>query len=140
LGDLIHHEQSLNLNVEQKIASFREQYPCELILLRGNHDRYTTFPDSWGIVEENDFYIKNFYFSHEFQSGMKDFQFSGHVHPMIRLKGGYDELRFPAFILGQEFCLLPAFSYLTGGRNIRLQKGQEALIVTNSGMDLIRKV
>jgi metallophosphoesterase superfamily enzyme len=60
LGDLIHHEKSLSKGIIDKVAHFRDHNPCELILVKGNHDRYTKFPPSWGIVEEPDFYIDHF--------------------------------------------------------------------------------
>ena len=139
LGDLIHHEKSLTHSVIEKVAYFRHQQPCELILLKGNHDRFTKFPESWGIVEENDFYIDQFYFSHEFKKGITNYQFSGHIHPMLRLKAGFDELRLPSFILGDNFCLLPAFSHLTGGQDVKLDKGHQALVVMDNGIVLFEK-
>lgn len=135
LGDLIHHEKSLSSTVIEKVAYFRHKHPCELILLKGNHDRYTMFPDIWGIVEENDFYIEDFFFSHEFQKKIKNYQFSGHIHPMMRLRAGFDELRLPSFILGNDFCLLPAFSHLTGGQDVKLEKGQRALVLMHEGIE-----
>lgn len=135
LGDLIHHEKSLSKGIIDKVAWFRHEYPCELILVKGNHDRYTDFPESWGIVEESDFYIDHFYFSHEFNKKIKNFQFSGHLHPMLRLRDGYDELRLPAFILGNNFCLLPAYSHLTGGQDLKIEKGQKALVLMDDGIE-----
>jgi DNA ligase-associated metallophosphoesterase len=139
LGDLIHHEKSLSRGVIDKVAHFRHHNACELVLVKGNHDRYTDFPDSWGIVEESDFYIDHFYFTHEQNSKKKDFQFSGHVHPVMRLRSGFDELRLPSFILNEKFCLLPAFSHLTGGQDVRLQKGEEAIVVMNDGIETFVK-
>lgn len=135
LGDLIHHEKSLSKGIIDQVARFRHAFPCELILVKGNHDRYTDFPESWGIVEESDFYIDHFYFSHEFKKNVKNFQFSGHLHPMLRLRDGYDELRLPAFILGNNFCLLPAYSHLTGGQDLKIEKGQKALVLMDDGIE-----
>lgn len=139
LGDLIHHEKSLSRGIIDKVAFFRHHNPCELILVKGNHDRYTKFPDSWGIVEENDFKIGNFYFTHEFVKGMESYQFSGHIHPMLRLRSGFDELRLPSFVLAETFCLLPAFSHLTGGQDVKLEKGQSALVLMDEGIDEFKR-
>jgi DNA ligase-associated metallophosphoesterase len=139
LGDLIHHEKSLSKGIIEKVASFRHHNPCELILVKGNHDRYTDFPESWGIVEEVDFYIGDYYFSHELNKKVKAFQFSGHVHPMLRLSSGIDSLRLPSFILGEKYCLLPAYSHLTGGQDIKLLKGQSALVVMEDGLEEFKK-
>ncbi|HXH75687.1 MAG TPA: metallophosphoesterase [Bacteriovoracaceae bacterium] len=41
LGDLVHHEKALSSVIINKVTNFREQFPCELMLVKGNHDRYT---------------------------------------------------------------------------------------------------
>lgn len=140
LGDLIHHEKSLSKGIIDKVARFRHHNPCELILVKGNHDRYTDFPESWGIVEESDFYIDQFYFIHEHDPQKKEFQFSGHIHPMLRLRAGFDELRLPSFILSDEFCFLPAFSHLTGGQDLKLQRHEEAIVVMDDGLEVFKKI
>jgi DNA ligase-associated metallophosphoesterase len=139
LGDLVHHEKALSKGIIEKVAAFRNEKPCELILIKGNHDRFTKFPDSWGVVEEKDFYFKNFYFCHEYNDDIADFQFSGHIHPMMRLRAGSDMIRLPSFILDQEFCLLPAFSHLTGGQDIKLKSGQEAIVLMEDGLEVFSK-
>jgi DNA ligase-associated metallophosphoesterase len=139
LGDLIHHEKSLSRGLIEKVAHFRDQHPCELLLVKGNHDRYTKFPESWGIVEEKSFVLEQFVFQHEHVKKEKRFQFSGHIHPMMKLKDGIDILRLPSFILGQNFCYLPAFSHLTGGQDIKLQKNQRAIVTTTSGVETFER-
>ena len=139
LGDLIHHEKSLSKGIISKVAHFREKNPCELVLVKGNHDRYAQFPESWGIVEEPDFYIDRFYFSHDHNPKNPNFQFSGHVHPMLRLRAGHDIMRLPTFLLDQSYCLLPAFSHLTGGQDIKIKQGQKALALLNDGIEIFEK-
>lgn len=139
LGDLIHHEKALSKGVVEKVAAFRSSCPCELLLIKGNHDRFTHFPDSWGIVEEKNFYFKSFYFCHEHDPDITDFQFSGHIHPMMKLKAGPDLIRLPSFILDQHFCLLPAFSHLTGGQDMKIKPGQEAIVLMEDGIEVFSK-
>lgn len=139
LGDLIHHEKSLSKGIIDKVAHFRHHNPCEMILVKGNHDRYVTFPESWGIVEEKDFYLDKFRFAHEFDSEILNFQFSGHIHPMLRLRAGFDEIRLPSFVLDEKLCLVPAFSHLTGGQDIKLTAGQEAIVVMEEGVEIFNK-
>ena len=139
LGDLIHHEKALSKGVIERVVHFRESYPCELLLVKGNHDRYTHFPDSWGIVEEKDFYFKDFYFCHDYDEEVNNFQFSGHIHPMMKLRSGSDLIRLPSFILDEKFCLLPAFSHLTGGQDMKLKKGQSALVLMEDGIEIFNK-
>ncbi len=139
LGDLIHHERSLQDHLIEKIARFRHTYPFEFILLKGNHDRYATFPESWGIVEEKKMEIEGFSFTHDFIKGERKFQFSGHIHPMISLKSGVDFIRLPAFIVKEKSCLLPAFSAFTGGRTLRLENGDKAIVVYSDGLEVFEK-
>lgn len=139
LGDLIHHEKALSKGVIEKVAEFRHLFPCELLLVKGNHDRYTRFPESWGVVEEKDFFYKDFYFSHDYNEKVESFQFSGHIHPMMKLRTGSDLIRLPSFILDQHFCLLPAFSHLTGGQDMKLKKGQSALVLMDDGIEVFEK-
>lgn len=135
LGDLLHHEKSLSRGTVEKVATFREQHPCEFILVKGNHDRYVSFPQSWGIVEEKEMIIGNFLFTHEHVPQDVYFQFSGHIHPMFVIKAAYDRIRLPAFIMAQDHCLLPAFSQFTGGQDVKLTRGQRALVVMADGLE-----
>ena len=140
LGDLIHHEKALSQGVVHKVADFRHEHPCELILVKGNHDRFTDFPQSWGIVEEKEFMFKNILFAHEYKKKTKaSFQFSGHIHPMMKLRAGFDLVRLPSFIISENACLLPAFSHLTGGQDMKLQKGQKAVVVMEEGLEVFEK-
>lgn len=139
LGDLIHHEKSLVKVLSERIERFRSEYPCEIMLLKGNHDRFTKFPQSWGVVEERDLRLDGFYLGHEYNEKINDFQFSGHVHPMFKVGSGVDRLRLPAFILSKSFCLVPAYSHLTGGKDMSIQKGEEALAVMSDGIISFKK-
>lgn len=139
LGDLIHHEKALSHGLIERVAHFRDQNPCELILIKGNHDRYTTFPESWGILEEKDMTVGNFYFTHEIKPRIKKFQFSGHIHPMMRFRSGGDQIRLPVFMVERNSCLVPAFSHLTGGQDLKLKENQKAIAVMPDGLMLFEK-
>ena len=139
LGDLIHHEKSLSHGLIERVARFRADNPCELILIRGNHDRYTHFPESWGIVEENDMSVGDFYFTHELKEKVKKYQFSGHIHPTMKFRTGSDQIRLPVFMLTINSCLVPAFSHLTGGQDVKLKPNQKAIAVTDEGLMLFEK-
>ncbi len=49
------------------------------------------------------------------------------------------ELRLPSFILSQEFCLLPAFSHLTGGQDVKFKKEQQAIVLMDDGLEVFEK-
>jgi len=136
LGDLIHHEKSLSHSLIEKVARFRHQYPCEMILMKGNHDRFTHFPESWGLIEEKELIYEDYLFTHELKKKTNYFQFSGHLHPMMRFRAGADKLRLPVFLLNTDRCLLPAFSLLTGGQDMKLSSQEKAIAVTEDGVEL----
>lgn len=139
LGDLIHHEKSLSHGLIERVAYFRENNPCELILIKGNHDRFAHFPESWGIVEEKDILIDQFYLVHEHKPKVKKFQFSGHIHPTMRFRSGSDQVRLPVFMVDERSCLVPAFSHLTGGQDLKLKEKQKAIAIMSDGLMLFEK-
>jgi DNA ligase-associated metallophosphoesterase len=139
LGDLIHHEASLSPAIISKIEAFRNLHPVELILVKGNHDRYTKFPPSWGLMEETSLRIDNFLLVHDQKKREKTYQFCGHVHPMMKFSSSVDSLRLPSFMLLDKVCYLPAYSHLTGGKNMKLLKGEKALVLMPEGLELFER-
>lgn len=139
LGDLIHHEDALSPEIIRKIADFRHAHPLELILVKGNHDRFTKFPSSWGLVEENSLSIDQFLLVHDQKKREKRYQFCGHIHPMMKLSSSLDSLRLPSFMLLEKACYLPAYSHLTGGKDMKLLKGEKALVLMPEGLELFER-
>lgn len=139
LGDLIHHEGALGEELVVKITEFRHSNPVEIVLVKGNHDRYTHFPSPWGIVEETELVIDDLVFVHDQKRKEKRYQFCGHVHPMMRLSSSIDSLRLPSFMFLKKVCYLPAFSHLTGGKDMKLLRGEKALVLMPEGLELFEK-
>ncbi len=139
LGDLIHHEKALSPAIISRIADFRDKSPVELILVKGNHDRFTKFPPSWGVVEETSLRLDNFLLVHDQKKKEKSYQFCGHIHPMMKFTSSHDSLRLPSFMIQEKLCYLPAFSYLTGGKNMKLLKGEKALVLMPEGVEIFER-
>jgi DNA ligase-associated metallophosphoesterase len=139
LGDLIHHEGALSPAIVEKIAEFRETFPVELILVEGNHDRYTEFPASWGVVKEKALDVDGFLLVHDQKKREKRYQFCGHVHPMMRFTTSVDSLRLPSFMLLEKVCYLPAYSHLTGGKDMKLLRGEKALVLMPDGLEMFER-
>lgn len=139
LGDLVHHEKALSPSIIEKINTFREKNPVELILVKGNHDRYTEFPSSWGLVEETHLRIDQFLLVHDQKKREKSYQFCGHIHPMMRLSTSLDSLRLPSFMLLEKACYLPAYSHLTGGKDMKLLRGEKALVLMPDGLEVFER-
>ena len=113
LGDFVHHHSGLTQNVREKIRDWCARLDVELLVIIGNHDR----PNRKFLAElplillESAWQCGPFEFSHEYIAGEK-FRFIGHLHPVLDLRSA---LRLPVFAFYRDYCVLPAFSYFTGG-------------------------
>jgi metallophosphoesterase superfamily enzyme len=98
---------------------------CEVILVRGNHDRGfgrdfgglgVEVVDSW----EGDGYVAAHGDTREFHWPEGAIAVLGHWHPAASLKDAAGaRLRYPAFLVWPEAIVLPAFSPFSKGLDIR---------------------
>lgn len=125
LGDLIHGKLGLTDGVVERIATWREAWPVELVLIRGNHDRWLKeFPPAWRVTIRDEAWEEGpFRFSHEPLLHPERFVWCGHVHPTVRFPSTIDPIRLPCFVIEGSLGILPAFSAFTGGQNILLKPG-----------------
>jgi DNA ligase-associated metallophosphoesterase len=136
VGDLTHSDANSEMNLFRK---WRKDFPSlKVDLVKGNHD---TLDNKW--YEEADISVHNdaliiqqFSFVHDItQSKEADaggyFSFSGHVHPVIVMKGkGKQSMRLPCFYFTESYCILPAFSRFTGGYSILPAKTDNIFAIT----------
>jgi uncharacterized protein len=121
LGDLIHSPSSLTPNVIETVTQWRKRHATvEFVLIRGNHDRRTVFPEEWDLRDAGPVIVDDpFMFVHdEPRETGGAFVFLGHVHPVIDLSSTVDRVRLPCFLVEKDRALLPAFSAFTGGHPI----------------------
>ena len=120
LGDLIHGVAGLTEGLDRTILEWRSEHGLPIVLIAGNHDRsIEKVADRWGIqVIKESLEEMPFAFSHEQLTG-GFFNWSGHVHPAIRLAGRVDSMRFSCFHFNRYGATLPAFSEFSGGFNIQ---------------------
>lgn len=134
LGDLIHAPMGITAEVIREIEIWREQNKTlEITLLRGNHDRKFVLPPSWRI-ESVDGTITDspFLLTHDDVSERKGLhQISGHIHPVLTIRGAGDSLRLPCFATRKTSTLLPAFSAFTGGFEIKRNDWKHVFVVTD---------
>lgn len=131
LGDLIHVDAGEELAT---FLSITAQIPnCQLVT--GNHDlklHGRIFDYNWTIIAESKF--ENLVLVHGDRS-LPEFGYSlsGHCHPGIRLKLGFQKQEFPAFILQQKRHLIfPAFGKFTG-LNTQIVMPEDEVFVVTSG-------
>jgi DNA ligase-associated metallophosphoesterase len=133
LGDLLHCRQAREPHVIQRVNAWRDEHSeITLVLVRGNHDRRAGDPPStWRIdVVEEPWVEPPFVFRHAPAPAAPGFVLAGHVHPLVRLRGqGGQRLRLPCFHFTPELGVLPAFSSLARGVEIRPQKDDRVFVI-----------
>lgn len=118
LGDFVHHRSGLTATVVEDIRRWCLGLAAELIVVLGNHDK----PNRQVLEElpltlcESAWPQGSFIFSHD-DLIAPEFRFLGHIHPVVNLP----QMRLPVFAVYQDYCVLPAFSYFTGGAPVSRQ-------------------
>ena len=137
LGDLFHS----HLNKEwQVFEAWVKKHPLEFILITGNHDIISPHHfENLGFTLTETWQQEPFLFTHhphDTQEGT--FNFCGHIHPGIRLKGaGKQTLKLPCFMRKEHQLILPAFGDFTGSHVLTPQKNDEVYVITPEEVILI---
>jgi DNA ligase-associated metallophosphoesterase len=124
LGDFLHsaHVHLANQTLAA-IAAWRQIHShLAITLIRGNHDdKAGDPPPHWAIeVVDEPYAIGDFVCRHAYQADRqtreKAFTLAGHVHPVVTIKGrARERVRLVCFVVGPDYCLVPAFGAFTGG-------------------------
>jgi DNA ligase-associated metallophosphoesterase len=133
LGDFLHAKAAHAPATLAAMQAWRERHP-ELLLtvVRGNHDAHAGDPPARldiSMVDEPHV-IGPFAFCHHPDMLVTSYVLSGHVHPVYRLRSGWESLLLPCFLMGTERMVLPSFGAFTGGHPVAPQPG-ERLFVTS---------
>lgn len=113
LGDLFHSKIN---NEWDLFAEWTASISGEIILVEGNHDiiarhKYTDL----NIPVLPEMVIDDFLLTHHPEETEGLFNFCGHIHPGIVLRGtGRQSLRLPCFFQKEKQLILPAFGEFTG--------------------------
>ncbi|WP_310993513.1 ligase-associated DNA damage response endonuclease PdeM [Aequorivita marina] len=113
LGDLFHSQ----LNEEWKdFVKWVEYCTAEVILISGNHDIIPQYLyKDLGVKVFDDMLLNGFHLTHHPTNLEDTFNFCGHIHPGIIMKGmGRQFLRLPCFYKTLNSLILPAFGNFTG--------------------------
>ncbi len=117
LGDLVHAPPEAGDDWPGQLARWRRGH-AELIidLVLGNHDRALhDWLRHWRITgHEDTLELAGLSLTHEWGAAAARPGVSGHLHPGVEVRGGGDRLRLPAFLLGDQHLVLPAFGRFTG--------------------------
>lgn len=113
LGDLFHSKKNNEWNLFEKWVS---ETNAKIILVAGNHDVI----DKKNYLELKievcpEIVIEDFFLTHHPKEREGLFNFSGHLHPGIKLHGvGRQSLKLPCFFQKPNQMVLPAFGEFTG--------------------------
>lgn len=113
LGDLFHSKLNVEWNDFEKWVEYSKS---EVILISGNHDIIPNYLyEDIEVKVYDDMLLEGFYLTHHPTDLEGTFNFSGHIHPGIRMKGvGRQFLKFPCFYKTEKQLILPAFGNFTG--------------------------
>lgn len=131
LGDLFHSK----LNEEwQDFVKWVEYCTAEVILISGNHDVIPHYLyEDLGVKVFDDMLLDNFYLTHHPTDLEGTFNFSGHIHPGIKMRGvGRQYLRLSCFYKTLNSLILPAFGNFTG-KHILTPSGKDEVFAIVEG-------
>lgn len=130
LGNLFHS----NINIKWRIfENWIQTISKEVILIQGNHNiiEDQKYHDL-GIKIHNELVIDDFIFSHYPLENPELFNFCGHIHPSIKLKGiGKQHLKLPCFFQKSNQMILPAFGEFIGTFTLFPSENNKVFAVTN---------
>ena len=117
----------------------------EIILIKGNHDILpkTFYKEANIQTIKKRHLVNNFCFTHDIADecndvDKKNFTFSGHIHPGIKMRGSARQsLSLPCFYFTKDYAVLPAFSLFTGLAKISPRSTDHVFVLTG---DMVLKL
>ncbi len=136
LGDLFHS----SINKEWQIFEqwVRTTSP-KIVLIAGNHDIISPLKyEVLHIEVVQELVIATFLLTHHPEERAGYFNFSGHIHPAIRLKGsGKQSLKLSCFFKDSWQMILPAFGEFTGTHVLKPSAKNEVFAITKNEVILV---
>lgn len=133
LGDVFDSEHAREPETIERLAAWRRARPdLGVAMVAGNHDRRALgLAERVGFALWPDLSMRGpWCLSHHPQEAPAGHVLCGHVHPGLRLSGaGRQRLRLPAFLLGADRTILPAFGGMTGLAICRLSPGERGFVI-----------
>ncbi len=128
LGDLFHSHINSEWNLFEDWAS---KSTSKIILINGNHDIISPIKyEVLGIKIQDELVEKDFLFTHHPEERENHFNFCGHIHPAVKIRGSAKQsLRLPCFFKSPNQLILPAFGEFTGSFTIKPKKKDEVFAI-----------
>jgi len=135
LGDLFHSDYNKALVLFQHFL--KTNNAIEFVLIKGNHDVMSQAElEDLGLSKVYDEYvIPPFSFSHHPIDKGAYYNFCGHLHPGISIKGkGRQGIRLPIFYFGKHEAVLPAFASFSGKFIVKPKLSDTVFGLTDEGV------
>jgi DNA ligase-associated metallophosphoesterase len=130
LGDLFH---SVANSEWQDFVKWVEYTPSKVVLISGNHDvipQYLFEEINVEVLEEQT--IGDFYLTHHPTIHAKLFNFCGHIHPGVKMKGvGRQIIHLACFFKTKNQLIFPAFGNFTGKYILTPTKEDEIFVLVD---------
>lgn len=128
LGDLFHSKINEEWNDFEKWVEYTR---AEIILISGNHDIIPQYLyEEIGVKVYDDLILDSFLLTHHPTPTEHLFNFYGHIHPGIHLRGvGRQYLRLPCFYKTVNSLILPAFGNFTGKHILKPSTNDEVFVI-----------
>lgn len=137
LGDFLHAKAAHAESTLGAMQRWRAAYPSlRLTVVRGNHDMHAGDPPSrLGVEMVDEPYLQGpFAFCHHPDVLVQAYVMAGHVHPVFRLRSGWESLTLPCFLAGAGAIVLPSFGAFTGGHPVAPQPGQHVFVTSGDAV------
>ncbi len=133
LGDLFHSKINTEWNF---FVEWLKGHPQKIILVEGNHDIISKRNyEDLNIEIFSELVIADFLLTHHPTEKEGLFNFCGHIHPAIQLKGlGRQFLSLPCFFLKPNQLIFPAFGEFTGNAYMTPTENDKAYAITKEGV------
>jgi DNA ligase-associated metallophosphoesterase len=129
LGDLFHSSMNSEWKLfEQWVSTIQSQ----ILLVVGNHDIISPKKyEGLHIKLALELVIENFLLTHHPEEREGFYNFSGHIHPAIKLRGlGRQVLKLPCFYYYKTQMILPAFGEFTGTFTLQPTTDHQVFVIS----------
>lgn len=141
LGDFLHAREAHATSTLAAMQRWRALHPAlQLTVVRGNHDAHAGDPPLWLSIDMADepLHLGPFALCHHPDLLTSGYLMAGHVHPVYRLRAGWESLTLPCFLADERRIVLPAFGAFTGGHAVAPQPGERLFVSSGEAVMEVR--
>jgi DNA ligase-associated metallophosphoesterase len=131
LGDFLHAKAAHAPATLAALLAWRQRHPQLLLtVVRGNHDAHAGDPPPQLeiVMVDEPHLVGPFAFCHHPDVLSAAYVMAGHVHPVYRLRAGWESLLLPSFLASSQRMVLPSFGAFTGGHPVLPQTGERVFV------------